>query len=89
MTSIHKNLVDSKLTEIPKATIVPRDCCYTVCTKLTVLYPAILFHRLNNELDLIDTQQKELEEILGPLEQAVGSYITSTGQHTDQERKTT
>ena len=49
----------------------------------------IMMYRLNNELDLIDTQQKELEEILAPLENAVSSYVDSTSQHTDQERKTT
>ena len=89
---------------VKKCQKFPRQIlCYnsmgTVCIRLystsLIVYKRmysftrLMVYRLNNELDLIDTQQKELEEILGPLEEAVGSYIDSTSQHTDQERKTT
>lgn len=47
-------------------------------------------HRLNHELDFIVAQQKELEEMLGPLEESVSKLPSiNYQQHTDTERERT
>ncbi len=49
-----------------------------------------LYHRLDQELDFILSQQKELEDLLGPLEESVKEQSgTIYMQNADEERERT
>lgn len=61
-----------------------------ICTCFMFKYFMFLYDRLDQELDFILSQQKELEDLLAPLEESVKEQSgTIYMQNADEERERT
>ncbi len=58
---------------------------------IPLLPPSLLLYSLDNELDLVDTQQLELDDVLTQLETNLSQYtpVLAEAQHADLERTRT